>query len=158
MQALLPVLATYLGHARYSDTAYYVTGTADLLGLAADRALSVEVPHELALLSPVAAGILLSPPDDEAVQCEPLDHRQPRDALRMPILFAAEHTQRKPCALTVADLDRDLVLAFLDNLEQTRKNTIQTRNARLVGKRCRTADQPGLLRGRYRLRGSRGVW
>ena len=55
-----------------------------------------------------------------------------RDALRMLILFAAEHTQRKPCALTVADLDRDLVLAFLDDLETTRKNTIQTRNARLA--------------------------
>ena len=38
VQALLPLLATYLGHARYSDTAYYVTGTADLLGMAADRA------------------------------------------------------------------------------------------------------------------------
>lgn len=35
MQALLPLLATYLGHARYTDTAYYVTGTADLLGMAA---------------------------------------------------------------------------------------------------------------------------
>jgi len=55
-----------------------------------------------------------------------------RDALRMLILFAAERTQRKPCALAVADLDRDLVLAFLDQLEQTRKNTIQTRNARLA--------------------------
>lgn len=55
-----------------------------------------------------------------------------RDALRMLILFAAERTQRKPCALAVADLDRDLVLAFLDELEQTRKNTIQTRNARLA--------------------------
>ena len=40
VQALLPLLATYLGHARYSDTAYYVTGTADLLGMAADRAFS----------------------------------------------------------------------------------------------------------------------
>jgi integrase len=39
VQALLPVLAAYLGHARYSDTAYYVTGTAELLGMAADRAL-----------------------------------------------------------------------------------------------------------------------
>ena len=58
-----------------------------------------------------------------------------RDALRMLILFAAEHTQRKPSALTVADLDRDLVLAFLDNLEQTRKNTIQTRKARLAANR-----------------------
>jgi integrase/recombinase XerD len=55
-----------------------------------------------------------------------------RDALRMLILFVAERTKRKPCELTVADLDRDNVLAFLDNLEQTRKNTVQTRNARLA--------------------------
>jgi integrase len=38
VQALLPLLATYLGHVRYSDTAYYVTGTAELLGLVAQRA------------------------------------------------------------------------------------------------------------------------
>lgn len=38
VQARLPVLATYLGHVRYSDTAYYVTGTAELLGVAAERA------------------------------------------------------------------------------------------------------------------------
>lgn len=38
VQARLPLLATYLGHARYSDTAYYVTGTPQLLGLAAARA------------------------------------------------------------------------------------------------------------------------
>lgn len=42
VQALLPLLATYLGHARYTDTAYYVTGTADLLGMAADRAFADE--------------------------------------------------------------------------------------------------------------------
>ena len=40
VQALLPLLVTYLGHARYSDAAYYVTGTADLLGMAADRAFA----------------------------------------------------------------------------------------------------------------------
>jgi len=38
VQRRLPLLATYLGHARYSDTAYYVTGTAELLGMAAERA------------------------------------------------------------------------------------------------------------------------
>lgn len=38
VQARLPLLATYLGHARYSDTAYYVTGTPELLGQAARRA------------------------------------------------------------------------------------------------------------------------
>jgi hypothetical protein len=40
VQAVLPLLATYLGHAHYTDTAYYVTGTAELLGLAADRAFA----------------------------------------------------------------------------------------------------------------------
>lgn len=38
VQSLLPLLATYLGHARYTDTAYYVTGTAELLAVAAQRA------------------------------------------------------------------------------------------------------------------------
>ena len=42
VQALLPLLATYLGHARYSDTAYYVTATADLLDTAANRAFAGE--------------------------------------------------------------------------------------------------------------------
>jgi integrase len=42
VQADLPLLATYLGHARYSDTAYYITGTADLLGLAAARVFGGE--------------------------------------------------------------------------------------------------------------------
>jgi integrase len=39
VQGLLPLLATYLGHARYTDTAYYITGTAELLGLASERAV-----------------------------------------------------------------------------------------------------------------------
>jgi integrase len=38
VQALLPLLATYLGHASYSDTAYYLTGSSDLLAAAAERA------------------------------------------------------------------------------------------------------------------------
>lgn len=38
VQSLLPLLATYLGHARYSDTAYYITATPELLGLAAANA------------------------------------------------------------------------------------------------------------------------
>lgn len=37
LQAMLPVLAAYMGHAHYSDTAYYLTATAELLGLAAHR-------------------------------------------------------------------------------------------------------------------------
>lgn len=72
-----------------------------------------------------------------------------RDALRMLILFAAERTGRKPCSLTVEDIERDLILAFLDELEQKRKNAIQTRNARLTAIRSFfhhvAANDPGSL-------------
>jgi integrase len=37
VQAMLPWLATYMGHVHYSDTAYYITGTPELLALAARR-------------------------------------------------------------------------------------------------------------------------
>lgn len=36
VQAMLPALATYMGHSHYTDTAWYLTATAELLGLAAD--------------------------------------------------------------------------------------------------------------------------
>jgi len=38
VQSLLPLLATYLGHARYSDTAYCITATPELLGAASGTA------------------------------------------------------------------------------------------------------------------------
>ena len=37
VQTMLPFLATYMGHVHYKDTAYYLTATAELLGLAAER-------------------------------------------------------------------------------------------------------------------------
>ncbi len=37
VQAMLPLLATYMGHVHYSETAYYLTATAELLGLASER-------------------------------------------------------------------------------------------------------------------------
>lgn len=38
VQAMLPVLATYMGHVNYTSTAYYLTATPELLALAAARA------------------------------------------------------------------------------------------------------------------------
>lgn len=55
-----------------------------------------------------------------------------RDALRMLILFAAARLRKTPAALALGDLDRDLVLAFLDALEEKRNNSVATRNARLA--------------------------
>ena len=37
VQGMLPALATYMGHVHYTDTAYYLTATAELLALAAQR-------------------------------------------------------------------------------------------------------------------------
>lgn len=37
VQAMLPALATYMGHTHYTDTAYYLTATAELLALAGER-------------------------------------------------------------------------------------------------------------------------
>lgn len=42
-----------------------------------------------------------------------------RDALRLLVLFASQRTGREPCRLELANLDRDVVLAFLDHLEQS---------------------------------------
>ena len=58
-----------------------------------------------------------------------------RDALRMLILFAAARLGKEPAALKLEELDRDLVLAFLDELEEKRGNSVATRNARLAAVR-----------------------
>ena len=55
-----------------------------------------------------------------------------QDALRLLLSFVAALTSTQPCLLTVADLERDRVLAFLDYLEKTRGNSVRTRNARLA--------------------------
>lgn len=58
-----------------------------------------------------------------------------RDALRMLILFAAGRLGKEPAALKLEELDRDLVLAFLDELDEKRGNSVATRNARLAAVR-----------------------
>jgi site-specific recombinase XerD len=55
-----------------------------------------------------------------------------RDALRLLVLFVSKRMGREPCRLEVEALDRDVILDFLDHLEQGRGNSIQTRNARLT--------------------------
>lgn len=55
-----------------------------------------------------------------------------RDALRMLILFTASRLGKEPIALTLEELDRDLILAFLDELEEKRNNSVATRKARLA--------------------------
>lgn len=55
-----------------------------------------------------------------------------RDALKLLLTFAADHTGKAPSDLDVADLDADLIGAFLDHLQHDRGNSAATRNARLA--------------------------
>jgi site-specific recombinase XerD len=55
-----------------------------------------------------------------------------RDALRLLIVFAASRLHKKADKLLVADIDADIVRAFLRHLEEKRGCTISTRNQRLA--------------------------
>jgi len=55
-----------------------------------------------------------------------------RDTLRLLLIFAAEHAGKPPSVLDIDDLDAPMIGAFLDHLEQERRNSVRTRNARLA--------------------------
>ena len=55
-----------------------------------------------------------------------------RDTFRLLLVFAQQRTGKAPSRLVLADLDAPLIGAFLDHLEHGRRNSIRTRNARLV--------------------------
>ena len=55
-----------------------------------------------------------------------------RDAIRLLVVYAAEHTRKAPCAMDSADLDAPLIGAFLTHLEAGRHNSVRSRNARLA--------------------------
>jgi len=72
-----------------------------------------------------------------------------RDALRLLILYISESTGKKPCALSIEELDRDVILAYLEYLENSRSNSVKTRNARLTAIRSFfhhiSASDPALI-------------
>jgi integrase/recombinase XerD len=55
-----------------------------------------------------------------------------RDTFRLLLKFAAGRLRREPTALQVADIDAELVGAFLADIEVTRGNAARSRNTRLA--------------------------
>ena len=55
-----------------------------------------------------------------------------RDSLKLLLAFAQQRTAKPPSALDWADLDAELITAFLEHLETGRHNTTRTRNLRLT--------------------------
>jgi integrase/recombinase XerD len=58
-----------------------------------------------------------------------------RDTFRLLLAFAEQQTGKTPSQIRVADLDAELIGAFLDHLEHERANSTSTRNARLAAVR-----------------------
>lgn len=59
-----------------------------------------------------------------------------RDALMLFLDFAAGKLGKAPTAMRLADIQPDLILAFLDHLEHRRKNAVRSRNLRLTALRA----------------------
>lgn len=59
-----------------------------------------------------------------------------RDTFRLFLNFLSSHQGTSIDSLTMASCSAEAVLAFLDHLEQARKNTVQTRNLRLAAIRA----------------------
>ncbi len=59
-----------------------------------------------------------------------------RDALVLFLDFAHRHIGKAPTELRLVDIEPDLILAFLDYLEQQRNNTVRSRNLRLTALRA----------------------
>jgi integrase/recombinase XerD len=55
-----------------------------------------------------------------------------RDTCKLLLTFAEQHTGTAPSHLKIADLDAELIGAFLDHLEHKRGNSVRTRNSRLA--------------------------
>jgi site-specific recombinase XerD len=58
-----------------------------------------------------------------------------RDTFMLFLDFATIRYGKSPAAMTLADITPEVILAFLDHLEQERRNAVRTRNARLAALR-----------------------
>ena len=59
-----------------------------------------------------------------------------RDALMLFLDFAHQRLNKAPTALCLADIEPDLILAFLNHLEAQRHNSVRSRNLRLTALRA----------------------
>ena len=59
-----------------------------------------------------------------------------RDALMLFLSFAQKRLRKAPTTLQLTDIEPALILAFLDDLEEQRHNTVRSRNLRLTALRA----------------------
>src|SRR5713226_2720680 len=59
-----------------------------------------------------------------------------RDAMLLFLTFVEQRIRKAPTAVRLADITPELILAFLDHLEQERGNSVRSRNLRLTALRA----------------------
>jgi site-specific recombinase XerD len=59
-----------------------------------------------------------------------------RDAMLLFLDFAHKRLGKTPTQLRLADIEPDLILAFLDDLQRQRNNSVRSRNLRLTALRA----------------------
>jgi hypothetical protein len=129
---MLPRLSTYLGHREPRNTYWYMSAVPELRACAADRLAPVIGGGNpaMTLIAPTLQSFFT---DRLARHTRASEHiiAAYRDTMRTLLAFIQQRTGTAPAKLDWAQLDAGTLLAFLDDLEHRRHNTIRTRNARL---------------------------
>ena len=131
--AHMAALATYMGHVNIYATYWYLEATRRPLARCRHGRRSVHVRREVSM-TPIAPLIETFLRDTLACQRGASRHTSNSYASSFQLLFvfAADRLKVKPSALTLEQIDAGLVSAFLEHLEDERKNAAVTRNVRLA--------------------------
>ena len=129
--ARLPALSAYLGHAHPASTYWYLHRRP---GPARPGGRTPRTGRQVTAVSALAPTLEAFFTDRLLTQRQvsPRTVAAYRDTLRLLLGFAQQRTGTPPCRLDLADLDADLIAAFLTHLERDRRNGVRTRNARLA--------------------------
>ncbi len=134
-------LSTYMGHAKISNTYWYLTGVPELMQLVGKR-----FEHFVDLCDDTARGgrpcvspTSTHPPSFAALaQAFFTEHLQQqramsprtvaayRDAFVLFLQFAQARLRKQPTAITLQEITPSLILAFLDHLEHERGNAVRS--------------------------------
>ncbi|MGY4497946.1 site-specific recombinase XerD [Bradyrhizobium sp. GM24.11] len=131
--AHMAALATYMGHVNIYATLLVPRGHARPLARCRHGRRSVYVRREV-IMTPIAP--LIETFLRDTLACQRGASRHTRDSyassFQLLFVFAADRLKVKPSALTLEQIDAGLVSAFLEHLEDERKNAAVTRNVRLA--------------------------
>jgi site-specific recombinase XerC len=124
-------LSVYLGHASVANTYWYLEATPVLLRdiAAASEQLYREKRHD-GTRSASLGYLREHLPRERAVS--PHTVKTYANCFVLLVEFAADRLKRRPTDLEIEDLGTDMIMAFLDHVENGRGSCVRTRNGRLA--------------------------